>query len=441
MSLRFVTAGKNPASTRRYVVAVLALAFVARLGVMVALEGWKFESDRFYGWEEGEIAFALADGQGFSWPATGRAVGPRGQMEIRDDPEPTSWKAPIQPLIIAAAFVLFGPYSDQAAIAIELFQIGLSMLTCYFLIRLGRRLYNDWVGLLAAAIFALYPASIHFSVQKVEYAPLLTFLGVVLIDRTLALSDRPSIGGAASVGVISGLALLVNPVILVFYPFGLVWFVATGGRMWTKRLAHGTAILACCAAVLTPWVVRNYIVFDKLVFIRSNFSRELALGTYALDVGALARENDELFQDDTQPFAGDEAEVNEFFTQTAIKFLTERPFEFVRATVRRAATFWTHLGGASGVEALAVGAAYYSMLLLGIAGAWRSRKMRAAQLLLIYCLTMPIPFYLTWPNLGRFRFPIEPILILLASAAALAVASRWIPQLKETATRSRSGLM
>jgi hypothetical protein len=36
---------------------------------------------------------------------------------------------------------------------------------------------------------------------------------------------------------------------------------------------------------------------------------------------------------------------------------------------------------------------------------------------MIYLGTMPVPFYLTWARLGRFRFPIEPVLILFAAYA------------------------
>jgi hypothetical protein len=42
---------------------------------------------------------------------------------------------------------------------------------------------------------------------------------------------------------------------------------------------------------------------------------------------------------------------------------------------------------------------------------------------MIYVLTMPIPFYLTWALLGRFRFPVEPVLILFAAYALSSLAS------------------
>jgi hypothetical protein len=65
---------------------------------------------------------------------------------------------------------------------------------------------------------------------------------------------------------------------------------------------------------------------------------------------------------------------------------------------------------------------------LGLAGMWFARRRSRSYLAMIYFLTMPIPFYLTWALLGRFRFPIEPILILFAAHALMSLASSWAPR-------------
>ena len=152
------------ARTRKILLAILLLAFAARVSTMLLLQTWEFPSDLAFGNEEGEIAYSLANGDGFAWPVLGRAVGPPGNTIQPEQPVPTSWKAPVNPVIVAAAFWIFGSYTVSAAVALELFQIVLSILSCYVLFRLGKLVFNsDWPGLLAALIFAFYPASIHFS--------------------------------------------------------------------------------------------------------------------------------------------------------------------------------------------------------------------------------------------------------------------------------------
>src|SRR5215831_14170016 len=112
---------ESPARTstneRRILLAILVFALLVRVGAMVALQSWKFHSEREFGYETGEIGYALANGQGFSWPQTWRAVGPGGRLVKRDHPEPTTWEAPIYPMIIATAFRAFGSYSAKAAVA------------------------------------------------------------------------------------------------------------------------------------------------------------------------------------------------------------------------------------------------------------------------------------------------------------------------------------
>src|SRR5688572_12212094 len=115
---------------RKSLLGILVLGLIARVSVMVLLQTWIFPSERIYAFEEGEIAYALATGQGFSWPKTWRPVGPDGALIQPDHPEPTAWRAPLNPAILAVAFWVFGSYSIKAAIALELFQVLLSLLSC-----------------------------------------------------------------------------------------------------------------------------------------------------------------------------------------------------------------------------------------------------------------------------------------------------------------------
>ncbi len=148
---------------------ILLLALALRLGGMITLQTWKFPSEHKFGYEAGDIAYALATGQGYAWPKTWRAVGTQGHMFKRDAPVPTSWEAPIYPFIIAAAFWLFEPYSAGAAVAIELFQVFISLLACLMIFLLGNRIFNVWSGLIAALMLAIYPQAVHFSIQKVSH--------------------------------------------------------------------------------------------------------------------------------------------------------------------------------------------------------------------------------------------------------------------------------
>ena len=56
--------GTQSKATGRLLAGVLFVALLARVGAMVALEAWVFPEEQAFGWEEGEIAYALVNGQG-----------------------------------------------------------------------------------------------------------------------------------------------------------------------------------------------------------------------------------------------------------------------------------------------------------------------------------------------------------------------------------------
>jgi len=83
--------------------------------------------------------------------------------------------------------------------------------------------------------------------------------------------------------------------------------------------------------------------------------------------------------------------------------------------VNRVNRFWLRLGVSGARDQVIVAVSYYPVALLGLLGVWLTRRHPQGQLLIIYLLAMPIPFYLTWAARSRFRYPIEPVLILFAS--------------------------
>ncbi len=220
---------------------ILLLALTVRLGGMITIQTWKFPYERAFGYEAGEIAYALATGQGYAWPKTWRAVGTQGHMFKRDAPVPTSWEAPIYPFIIAAAFWLFEPYSAGAAVAIELFQVFISLLACLMIFLLGNRIFNVWSGLIAALILAIYPQAVHFSIQKVSHVTLLVLLALLIIFQLLRLVEAPSLRGSVLLGFLFGVSALTNPTILAFLPFAVGWYFLTGLSDWTGRLKYSVA--------------------------------------------------------------------------------------------------------------------------------------------------------------------------------------------------------
>ena len=206
------------------------------------------------------------------------------------------------------------------------------------------------------------------------------------------------------------------------------------------RVTSLVTSLLVMAALLTPWSLRNYFVFGRPVFIRSNFGHELYKGNHQGANG----QNDWSLNPYNNPDElkryqqlGELGYVADHKAQ-AMRSIKADPERFFRLVRRRIDAFWNgplDLGGmfASGPQYLLAKKLWFSSLslagLLGILIAWFRRETYAglfAGIVLVY----PMIYYITFPNV-RYRLPIEPILLLYA-LHSLALLVRWYRSVRNT---------
>src|SRR5690606_34420216 len=155
--------------------------------------------------------------------------------------------------------------------------VALSVATIGLVFVLGRRLGGERVGLVAAAVWALWPNLIfHSAIVLTEtlFLFLLVALLVVLLGDPAA-ARAPGRARLVAVGVLFGLALLVRPVSAVMAPALLVLWWGNGARAALWRLA---LVGAVTVAVLVPWSVRSTLAMDEPVALSLNFGDNLCLG-------------------------------------------------------------------------------------------------------------------------------------------------------------------
>jgi 4-amino-4-deoxy-L-arabinose transferase-like glycosyltransferase len=386
--------------------ALIALAFLIRLSVMIALRTYEFPSDREMGYEMGWIADNLARGEGFR-------VG--GYY---------AWMAPVYPYILSVFFRLLGSYSQASSIAILVMQSCISSLTVAPLYHLGKRLFGRNVALVAAILWALDPASLYYSVKSV-WSSALVALGLVLILLLFArLTERRTrVLDAVLCGLAVGLTALSDPVVLVIAPLLAIWLLwrAREDRRRAVGLLGVVAITA--VAVLTPWTVRNYRIFNKLVLVKSTFGVNLWQGNHGLGIDqetaglGFWTKVEACFTDEevARLTLLDEVERDHVFGRQAADFIVAHLDVFARYTLSRVGLFWGLDCGQSTSILDRTNLVLVPLSLLGIVLPWR--RQRDSALLLAFLVTFPIPYYVTHADFDRFRFPIEgPMLILAAYA-------------------------
>jgi hypothetical protein len=234
-----------------------------------------------------------------------------------------------------------------------------------------------------------------------------------------------------------GFTALLNPVIMGTYPFGFTWLYLKAETTRARIIQVMSLMLIILGLVTSPWLVRNYLVFGQFAFIKSNFGNELYLGTKGDiiwerrdEISARGNANTSLTETE-QEFLKQANEVtrNGFLFRKALGFIAEHPLQFAQQTIIRVLRFWTYMRPQEGWIAEIPLVMYLILILLaGFSLLLRQAKSREMQLVLLFLISLPLPYYFTLVNIFRYRFPIEPLLIIFASYTIYRLIARAMPK-------------
>jgi hypothetical protein len=395
--------------------------------------------------ETGNIAYALAQGKGFS-------------NVFRTETGPTAWLAPVYPLLVAAMFKLFGTFTARAFFAAVFLNILFSAAACVPIFFAGKRLGGLGVAAGAAWLWAVFPSAVMMPFEWIWDTSLSALLAALILWATLELTESERWLDWGVYGLLWGLALLTNPALGVLLPFLLGWVVlrARGERRWRRKrgvLAVGVAALCC-----VPWTIRNYVAFHRLIPLRSNFPFELWLGNNDIfDEHARSGRKSITRTEEARRYAqlGETAYMEEKW-QSATSFIESHPGLELRLTGRKFVAFW--VGTESPLKNFrqtdrnlirgillssfltAMGALFGMMVLRGgpkkisprrtedRGGREKNGTEEKAGLTgkvvwppAVFPLVFPCLYYVTHADL-RYRHPIDPIVLLLAMVALAGVS-------------------
>jgi 4-amino-4-deoxy-L-arabinose transferase-like glycosyltransferase len=162
-----------------------------------------------------------------------------------------------EPYIVAALFALFG----QSSFVLRLAPLLLDIIAALFVWRLGRRLFDGRVAVLAALLFWIWP-EVYLYLSTVEYGfrYLALVCGLAALLFALRLTGRrPSrpIDWAA-LGLLLGLGWWCTPEIVYYAIPALLWLIyrLVRSRVWPP-LAGVVLFVAMAALGALPWLIAN----------------------------------------------------------------------------------------------------------------------------------------------------------------------------------------
>jgi 4-amino-4-deoxy-L-arabinose transferase-like glycosyltransferase len=419
------SASKQPQRWRNSILFIVLIAFLLRLAVIVIGHTYRItpRRDHFqFGWEMGRLARSIATGQGFGSPT--------------DLPTwPSAWAPPIYPYILAGVFKLFGVYSAASAWVILVFNSLFGALTCLTLYRIAEKMYGITVARAAAWTWAVFPYFIYWPVRVVWETSLTTFLLSLALLMTLHMADAPTRPRAwIGFGLLWGVIVLTNTAIVSLLPFCLLWLLYRLPRTSRQLIGASTCVLVA-ALVVSPWLVRNYAVFGRFIFVRDNLPLEMHEANNDQSAGLWTRSehpgNDPDAMRKFQQMG--EMKFMEEKHEQVNQFIREHPGQFVWFTVERVGYFWAAPPQAVIVAGYDMMIARHTEFLLGavlaFAGLWLTirNRVRGSFLFAACLLFYPLPYYLVNPFV-RYKHPIEPVMTLLIVylfAEASKVQMNW----------------
>lgn len=383
-------------------VGMVLLGLVARVLYIALAHLYRFDTSHWHVFEMANLGYSLATGHGFGSPFGG-------------DTGPSAWTAPLYPWVISLAFRAFGIYSHSAAFAILLFNSVFSALTSWTIYRIARRVFNETVAVWSGWIWAVLPTSIYFSVIWIWETSLSAFLLSLLFLLTLEMQDDDRLRSWIGYGLLWGIVALTNTSIVAWLPFSGCWLayqLHRRGKRFVMPVLAGAVIFW---ATLTPWLMRNYFVFDKPLLVRGDLGVELHIGNnpQAEGWGVLTYHPGSYGRLYEQYKQMGEVAYNAEQADEAKEWIVQNPKSFLQLSFRRFLFFWAGIPqeGQSRSKNLFLLAS--SMLAIGGLLLAAKRRIHGVFLFATLLVFYPLIYYFTFPT-PRYRHAIDPELAILA---------------------------
>jgi len=406
--------------------AKLFVAFLVAMAVRLIVVGLVYRrfldpsrGHSIFGWEVGQVARSIVTGNGFAnpyWIETG----------------PTTVLTPVYPYIFTAVFAVFGVFTKASALVILGLNSLFSALTSFPIYAIAKRDFSLGTANLALWAWVFFPYSIYFSADSMWYNSLVGLLLTLIFLAAQRLEDSDSVPPWFGLGVLVGFAALTNPVVLAIVPFLGAWLcyrLAAGGHNWAKAAVAGALGLAIA---LAPWLIRNQRTFRAPVFLKDNFWMEICVGNL--------NPKPDFWNADVHP-SEVPAEMAQFqqlgelgYMQAkkreALNFIQSQPRTFVSRSLRRTLYVWTGIWSFYRPYLRNIPLYLANILILtpltmisiwGLLTAFKSSTQRAIPYAIVLS-TFPIVYYITHAD-PRYRDPIDPLLVILASSAIVS----WLP--------------
>lgn len=436
----------------RLLAAILVGAVILRIGAAVVLGNTVQPMPGIYDQVSyHSLAERVLEGHGFSfaddhWPAT-RAG------------EPTAHWSYLYTLYLAAVYAV----TDVQPLLARLLQVVIvGVLHPWLVFRISSRVFDRRIGLLAAALTAVYVYFVYYSGALLTESFYIVGL-LWTLDSALRIGERyrklddAKIGSHdwalwSQFGLAAGITVLLRQLFLLIVPFILMWIawqaltsnVSDARKIRTDRirqyLAGAILSLVILAALILPWTFRNYRSFDSFVPLNTNSGYAFFWGNhpvYGTQFQGILPADGPSYYDLIPPelLTLNEAELDKALLKQGIGFVVDEPGRYILLSLSRTREYFKFWPSpeSSLVSNLSRVFSFGIMMPFMLYGLWLSSRLvrlkwgsvQASQILLLWMFAALYTaiHLLTWA-LIRYRLPVDAVLLIFAALAIADIVTR-----------------
>ena len=367
-------------------------------------------------WAFGLIARSIASGHGFGSPLADTGL--------------SALLPPVYSYLLAGIFKVFGIETRASVLAALSLNSLFSALTCIPVFLLARQAFGQRVAKWAGWGWAFSPYGVYYGADWAWSTCLVTLELCCLFLFAWRLENSSRKRDWILFGALCGVSALTEPVVMSVLPLLGIWTLYRRYRLARPWKAQMIAVALAGVATLSPWLVRDYMLFHKFIPVRSGYGLELYIGNNGYSqhwVNRTLHPNHSDAELSEYERAGEVAYMDHKMQQ-AKDYIRSHPAWFAWMTFRGIVYMWTGYWSFDPAYLkdepldppnIFVNTTMSILGLWGLRRVWqrdRSLGVRFAIVLLFF----PLTYYFSHPETYYFR-PVDPLIVVLA---AVAVAGR-----------------
>ncbi len=372
------------------------------------------------GYESQVVAVNLLNGNGFSYSAFPPVT----------TTQETCFVAPFYPYLLFAVYRIFG----VNAISIFVLQIAQSVIgtiTVYVTYRFAQEMFSKRIGMLSGVLVGFYPDFIYSAV--IIYPLIFSTLMVTLIAYLfwrLTINLKAKI--AVITGIVCGISLLIDPVILAIIGVLFTWaslkiIVQNNIHMHQPKLKRKAVLLGLvvimCAITVLPWECRCLNVQnDRFVFLKDmGFNLWRGNNPSYTEIGIPSWYEPEIAVSFN---SSNEGVIDSCFQDLAFQYIRTYIPESILNAFGKIVDFWWFPKANPEQSPLLRQLTYLPLLGLALTAPFNKHSRKEYLLMLALALLSFSLVYSLAFVLPRYRVPVQPLLFIMSALGLETVVYR-----------------